>query len=99
MVLRSANDYAFTRPGPESSLRERGMNGPSPRAGLLASGQEEGLVGWQVRQWSLFGRSSLRWGRAGPADATVVRWDVRSPSISRIHAGECQVSCRSTALP
>ena len=39
---------------------------------------------------SLFGRSSLRWGRAGPADATVVRWDVRSLSISRIHAGECQ---------
>ena len=43
-----------------------------------------------MHKWSLFGRSSLRWGRAGPADATVVRWDVRSPSISRIYAGECQ---------
>ena len=61
-----------------------------PPCRFLAAVQEEGLVGWQVRKWSRFGHSSLRWGWAGPADANVVRWDVRSPSISRIDAGECQ---------
>ena len=47
-------------------------------------------AGWQLRKGSLFGRSSLQWGRAGPSDANVVGCHMRSPSISRIHAGECQ---------
>ena len=48
------------------------------------------LVGWQVRTWSLFGRSSPRWGRAGPSDAHVMGCHVRSPRISRMYPGECQ---------
>ena len=30
------------------------------------------------------------WGRAGPSGANVVGYHKRSPSISRIHPGECQ---------
>ncbi len=54
---------------------------------FLTRGREEFLVGLQLRKWSLFGRSSLQWGRAGPSGANAVGCHIRSPSISRFSSG------------
>ena len=62
---------------------------PSPFH-FFAGVREDILVGWQLRKWNLFGRSSLQSGRAGPSGVNVSRSAVRSLRISRLEPGECQ---------